>query len=81
MRVVGNNTKMRHRMTLLWLCRDHLKRETGILFIVAKKNAIRNNYVKTTIVKTKKNYKCRWEREREMKQSHKWMQQTGREGV
>ena len=53
------------KKTWTWLRKGNLKRETKSLLIAAKNNAIRTNYVKAQINKTRQNSKCRLFGERE----------------
>ena len=47
-----------HEKTWTWLTKGNFKRETEYLLIAAQKNAIRTNYIKARIDKTKQNRKC-----------------------
>ena len=48
-----------HLMTLTWLRRVNLKRETESLLIVAQNNALKTNYVRSKIDNTQKNIRFR----------------------
>ena len=55
-RVINN---ISHDKTWTWLRKGNFKRETEYLLIAAQNNAIRTNYIKARIDKTRQNSKCR----------------------
>ena len=61
---------IRHEITLTWLKKKNLYRETKSLLIAAQNNVVRTNYIKAKIDKTQQNSKCRLFGERDEAINH-----------
>ena len=68
----NTSSTIAHEITWIWLRRGDIKREIKSLFIAARNNSIRTNYVKAKLDNTQENSKCRLsERERERVEKEK----------